>query len=406
MTDVIVVGAGLAGLAAAHELTAAGREVRVLEASDAVGGRVRTDIVDGLRLDRGFQLYNPAYPAGQRILDYTSLHLTPLVPGVIVSAGDRHFKLADPRHKPTWLADTVFAPVGGYASKLRFAKYAVLCGRGTPPDDEIDMPAEVGLRSAGIDDKLLERVLRPFLAGVFLEGRLQTSKRFMDQVLSSFVNGIPSLPADGMQQIPEQLAAGLPSGTISLNTRVQSIKPGRVITTDETIKADAVIVATDPQTAGSLLAGLRIPPGNSVTTWYFISDTADLTDHESVLVVDGQSRGPVINTVVLTHALPSYASDGRTLISASALGVDHAETDIRRHLSALYRTSTLNWDLVAAYPIPYALPFHQVGTPLEQEVNLGGGLFVAGDHRDTPSIQGALASGRRAAQAVLNRAVG
>lgn len=399
MSDVIVIGAGLAGLAAARALAAAGRSVTVFEASDAVGGRVRTDRVDGLLLDRGFQLFNPAYPEAQRVLEYASLELQPFVPGVIVSAGDRYFRLGDPRVKPGWIDDAIFAPVGGLKSKLRFARYALACGRGTPPDDEIDMPAEVGLRSAGIDDKFMERVLRPFLAGVFLEDRLSTSKRYMDQVFRSFVNGVPCVPANGMQAIPEQLATGL---EITFNTAVESVRPGKIVVDGATVKADAIIIATDPQAASALAPGVVAPRGNAVTTTYYLTDDV-LTDGDGVLVIDGQHRGPVTNTVVMSNAAPSYSPVGTSLVSASALGTGVSETAVRTHLSALYRTPTQRWQHVATYEIPYALPFHAVGQPLRQPVALGGGLFVAGDHRDTPSIQGALVSGRRAAEAVLER---
>lgn len=406
MSDAIVIGAGLAGLNAARELTSAGRDVTVLEASDAVGGRVRTDRTNGLLLDRGFQLFNPAYPEARRVLDYEALDLKSFVPGVIVSAGDEHFRLGDPRVKPMWFQDTVFAPVGGWKSKLRFARYAIACGQGTPPDDEIDMPAEVGLRSAGIDDKLLERVLRPFLSGVFLESKLATSKRFMDQVLRSFVNGTPSVPANGMQAIPEQLATAL---NITFNARVESVKPGKVVVNGSTMKTDAIIVATDPRTAGALVPGMNVPRGNAVTTFYYVTDAeltdAELTDGEAVLVIDGQRRGPVVNTVVMTNAAPTYSTVGRPLVAASVLGVDADEAMVRSHLAKLYRTNTAPWELAGTYAIEYALPFHAVGQPLRQSVNFGGGIFVAGDHRDTPSIQGALVSGRRAAEAVLDRSI-
>jgi hypothetical protein len=175
------------------------------------------------------------------------------------------------------------------------------------------------------------------------------------------------------------------------------------------VTARAVVVATDPPTSARLLPGLDVPAGRDVTTWYFVADTEPrrLTGGEPILVVDGRrAHGPVINTVVLTHAAPSYASEGRTLVSASALGLHttvQMEQRVRTQLAEMYGVGTARWDVVGTYPIPYALPSMEVPLDIRRPVNLGDGLFVAGDHRDTASIQGAMVSGRRTAEAVLAR---
>ena len=404
--EVVVIGAGLAGLSAARQLAIHGVDVVVLESSDAVGGRVRSDLVDGLVLDRGFQLYNPAYPEPARVLDHADLDLMPFVPGIIAATATGLVRLGDPRVRPGWAFDALSPSSGSLLGKLRFASYAWRTSRTAPRalESSIDFPAEVALRSAGIDDALLETVLRPFLAGVFLEDGLTTSRRFLDLVLASLVKGIPCVPAGGMRAIPEQLLAALPEGTVRLGTRVRSVRPGLVKTDDDDVAARAVVVATDPPTAAGLLPGLEIPAGRAVTTWYYVADgdPSLLTGGESVLVVDG--RGPVLSTVVLTHAAPTYATDGRILVSASALG-EHddaaAEQRVRVHLATLYGVSTTRWQQVATYPISYALPAMLPPLDPRRPVALGEGLFVAGDHRDTASIQGAMVSGRRAADAVL-----
>ncbi|MEZ5115460.1 MAG: NAD(P)/FAD-dependent oxidoreductase [Candidatus Nanopelagicales bacterium] len=407
--QVVVVGAGLAGLAAARQLAIHGVDVRVLEASDGVGGRVRTDTVDGLLLDRGFQLYNPAYPEGARLLDHEALSLRPFEPGVEVALGDRRHRLADPRRRPTWALDGALAPVGSPVARLRFAAYAASRARSSLAHlrTEPDVDALTALRRAGADDALVDRLLRPFLAGVFLEDELATSRRFLDLVLRSFVRGVPSVPADGMGAIPAQIAAALPEGTVHLGVPVESVGAGvvRPAESDE-IRCDAVVVATDPATAGALLPGLDVPEGHPVTTWYHLADTdpGDLTGGRGILVVDGQRRGPLVNTVVVTNAAPGYASDGRVLVSSSALGLHDSPDDdlaVRAHLSLLYGVDTSRWEQVARYPIPYALPAMTPPLDVRREVRLGDGVYVAGDHRDTASIQGALVSGRRTADAVL-----
>lgn len=409
--DVVVVGAGLAGLAAATHLARHGVDVTVLEAADHVGGRVRTDLIDGLRLDHGFQLYNPAYPEAARVLDHAALDLKALTPGVIALTDRGPTRLADPRRRPLWAPDALAPRSGHLAGKLRFARYAWDTAR-LPQRrraERIDMPAEVALLSAGVDPRLLETVIRPFLSGVFLEDRLTTSRRFLDLVLTSFLRGTPSLPARGMQAIPEQLQDRLAPGTVRTETAVRQVRPGTVSTDEGDLRAQAVIVATDPRTAGSLLPGIAIPPGRDVTTWYYLADgdPAALTQGKATLVVDGRrSRGPVTNTVVLTHAAPTYASEGRTLVSASSLGLHPtAETEqaVRTHLAGMYGVGTARWELAGTYPIPYALPAMDVPLEIRRPVDLGDGLFISGDHRDTSSIQGAMVSGRRAAQAAMER---
>lgn len=407
---VVVVGAGLSGLAAARYLTRRGVEVVVLEGSDAVGGRIRTDVVDGYRLDRGFQLYNPAYPEGARVLDHRALDLKPFVAGarIVLERGGRRRvqRIADPRRKPSWALPSLRAGIGSPLATARFGAYAASCAIRSVPDlgRAPDVTSEQALRRAGVDRTLMETVLRPFLSGVFLESELATSRRFLDVVLKSFVRGTPSVPALGMQRIPEQLAAGL---DIRLGHRVGAVSAHGVdVVGGDAHTGEAVIVATDPASAAALVTGVHAPAANAVTTWYYRPSCApgELADGEAVLVLDGARRGPLVNTVVMSHAAPDYAPPGSALVAASALGAaDHPERDgrVRDHLAWLYGVPTRDWELIASYPIRYALPAMPVPFALQRPVRTGGGVYVAGDHRDTSSIQGALVSGRRAAQAVL-----
>lgn len=408
---VVIVGAGLSGLAAARHLTRHGVDVTVLEGSDGVGGRVRTDVVDGFRLDRGFQLYNPAYPEGARVLDHDALDLRPFIAGariVVDRRGRRRVeRVADPRRKPSWVLPSLRARIGSPLAIARFGGYAVSRAVQSVPAllRDPDVTTEEALRRAGADRVLLETVLRPFLSGVFLESELATSRRFLDVVLKSFVRGTPSVPALGMQRIPEQLADGI---DVRLGHRVSAVSARGVDVADgDAVTAEAVIVATDPTAAADLLADVEAPTGHSVTTWYFRPDCAanELADGEAVLVLDGSRRGPLVNTVVLSAAAPDYAPPGDALIAASALGVwESGEQDdaVRQHLAWLYGVPTDRWDLIARYPIRYALPAMPVPFELQRPVRTTEGVYVAGDHRDTSSIQGALVSGRRAAQAALN----
>lgn len=402
-TDVVVVGAGLAGLCAARTLTSAGMATVVVDPGDAVGGRVRTDLVDGFRLDRGFQVFNTAYPEAARVLDYAALDLRPFVRGALVHLDGRLHRVADPRQQPHAALRTATAPIGSIADKLRLARMTAAIV--TLPAARLQARPETttyeALRSRGLSDVVIDRFLRPFLAGVFLEDELTTSSRFFDLVWRTFVLGSVCVPAGGMGEIPAQLAAGLPAGTVHLGTRAGAVRDGRVDTDGGTITARAVVVAADPVAAAQLVPGLPRPRMNAVTTYYHAA--AEAPTEDATIVLDGERGGPVVNTVVLTRAAPSYAADGRALVSSSVVGADQpGEPLVRRELARLYGVATEGWEHVGTVSVPHALP---AAPPplgdLKLPVRLSDGHYVAGDSRDSPSIQGAMVSGRRAATAVL-----
>lgn len=413
-SDVVVVGAGLAGLSAARQMSIHGAEVIVVEAASNVGGRVRSDVVDGFTLDRGFQLYNPAYPEPARVLDHDALALRPLVRGMDVvrtdSRGRRVTHLGDPRSPRSWHVSALSRSAGTVGGKARFLAYArgVARLRGSQFDSRPDEPAQVALARAGIDATLIDEVIKPFLTGVFLEPHLMTSRRFMDVVLASFVKGTPSLPAKGMQAIPDQLHRSLPEGTVRTNVRVHGVGSDHVDTDDGRIDATVVIVATDAPSAATLVPQADIrTEANSVTTWYHSVRTSDLTEPlaggRSVLSVDALRRGPVINTVPLSYAIPEYAPAGHVLVSSSVLGVDTAtEAQVRDHLSLVYGASTATWEYLEHYSIRYALPSMRVPLRVAGRPEYGP-IILAGDHQATASIQGAMVSGRRAADEALDR---
>ncbi|MGN6574240.1 MAG: NAD(P)/FAD-dependent oxidoreductase [Nocardioides sp.] len=401
--DVMVVGAGLAGLACATRLAASGVAVRVLEAGDAVGGRIRTDVKDGFRLDRGFQVLSTAYPEARRVLDLRSLDLRELDSAVVVRRGGRLHRVANPLATPGavpgLLASSLLDPRG----KLALATYA---GRDALlPADRLrarpDVSGPAAWRAAGIPDAVVHDVLTPFLSGVVLERELTASRRFLDLMMRMFARGRSAVPALGMQRVPEQLAARLPEGTLQLEAPVDEVGPDGVVVAGADLPARAVVVATDAWTAARLVPALGEPPAaRGVTTYYHVSPP--WPGQSGTLVVDADGSG-VANSVVLTAAAPEYSGDGRSLVATSVVhdpsGVP-AEPDVRRTLASLHRRDTDSWELLATYDIPRALPAMTAPHPFRRPVRRDG-VYVAGDHRDTSSIQGALVSGRRAADAVL-----
>ncbi|WP_103349316.1 NAD(P)/FAD-dependent oxidoreductase [Amycolatopsis sp. CA-128772] len=401
MTDheVVIAGAGLAGLAAAITLHRAGVPCAVLEAGDDVGGRVRTDVVDGFRLDRGFQILNPAYPAIRRLADVDALDLGRFWRAVRIADDDRVSLLGNPVDTPKALRDIAarrylsakdLAALGALSARVAAGPAKAIIDR----DDRTTLDE---LRRAGVSARAVETVFRPFLSGVFLESELATSARFFQLVWRSFLRSAPSLPALGMGELPRQLARTLPTTALHLGTPVAEVRPGRVRTAGgETWTARAVVVATDGSTAARL-TGVEEPRWNSGTTWYFAPPRSPL--REPVIVVDARG-GPVTSTSVVSEVCPSYAPPGAALVSASALST-LPEAEVRRVLGRMYRTDATRWPLVGRYEITHGLPAMPPPHGIRRPVRLGDGRYVCGDHRDTSSLQGALASGARAARAVL-----
>lgn len=403
--DVVVVGAGLAGLACARRLTRLGLDVVLIEASDAVGGRVRTDVVNGFQCDRGFQLLNPAYPEVPRLLDVSALRLQPFPAAIVVATGRGRRTLADPRRAPAALpamaGSLLRGGVGSVREQLAFGRWAL--GTTRKPAATLLAEPDTGwgqaLRGRGVDGALRDRVLQPFLAGVVGESDGSTSHRFTQLLVRSFLRGTPAVPWRGMQAIPDQLATGL--GGLFLGLPVTSVEPGRVRTAEGEITARCVVVATDPPTATRMLRlpAVRMRP---LTTFWHVSP--EPPTRSGALHVDGDHRGPVVNSIVISNRARSYSPDDRSLIATTVLGEvgDQAtERAVLAQLEAIYGGSTKWWELMRRHVIPDALTAMPPPLQARQPVRLAEGLVVAGDHRDTASIQGALVSGRRAADAVL-----
>ena len=400
--DVAVVGAGLAGLVAARTLTARGLSVALLERSPEPGGRVATEHLDGLTLDRGFQVLNTAYPAAQHWLDMPALELCAFVPGAAIRRGGRLHRVADPRRRPGALLSTTTAPIGSLPDKLWIAALSARAAA-FPVRDLLAAPETStydALRSRGVSDEAIDAFLRPFLTGVFQESDLTTSSRFFDLVWRTFARGTVVVPAAGMAAIPAQLAAGLPAGTLRCKVDVRTVSPSTVDSDDGRFDARAVLVATDPVTAGALLPGLRVPTMRASSTVYHLAARSPMD--EPLIVLDGDGRGPVVSTVVLTAAAPSYATGGRCLVSTSVLGTEVDEVALRPELTRLYGMSTHDWEHVRTVPVPQALPAADPPLEIRRPSRLDSGIYVAGDHRDTPSIQGAMVSGARAARVILH----
>lgn len=406
--DVLVVGAGLAGLACAIRLHEAGRRVLVLEASDGTGGRVRTDVLDGFRLDRGFQVLLTAYPETRRTLDYRSLELRPFAPGALVRRDGRFHELSDPWRRPSRALATLFSGVGSLGDRLRMAGFRAHTRRGSL--EELFRRPEAAaldrLRGRGFSEGMIDAFFRPFFGGILLDRSLSASSRMLEFVFRMMAEGDVAVPAAGMSAIPQQLESRLPRGAVRFDARVASLAPGRVrLAVGEEVEAGVVVIATEGPEAARLTGRLPAPPSRSVTCVYFAADRSPLGD--PLLVLNGEDEGPVNNLCVLSDVAPSYAARGAALVSASVLdrrglgmGLEEA---VRDQLASWFGQEVREWRHLRTYHIAHAQPGQEPPAlePVERPVRLDERLYVCGDHRDTASLHGAMLSGRRAAEAIL-----
>ena len=409
--DVIIVGGGISGMACATHLVDAGASVCILEASDAVGGRIRTDHLDGFLLDRGFQVMPTAYPEAQRLLDYAALDLQAFYPGALVRLRGRFERIADPFRRPIDALRHLAAPVGTPADKIRLLGLRRRTRAGSieglfrrPQTTTLDH-----LRANGLSHDVIEHFLRPFLAGVFLERALETASGSFEFVWRMFSAGDTTLPRHGMGEIPAQLAARLPEGSIRTSERVAGVDARSVtLASGERLEAEVVVVATGGADAAGLAQEITPPRTHEARCFYFAAERSPLC--EPILVLNGDDSGPITTLCVPSDVSPAYSPPGWALVSASVVdpsGVSHRglAQAVRAQLVDWFGESADTWRLLRSYAIPEALPAYIPGAPVPstQPARLASGVFVCGDHREHPSLNGALASARRAAELITSQ---
>ncbi|MEV6617220.1 NAD(P)/FAD-dependent oxidoreductase [Streptomyces sp. NPDC051051] len=434
-TDVVIVGAGVAGLSAAHRLTSAGVTTTVLEAAPCVGGRMATEKVDGFRLDRIGQLLSTAYPELALTPGLDALTLRPFAPGVLLHSDGRHHRAgaqagaggargalhavralagaprggALPRPRTGSAAAPprmrTGAPLGSAVDQARLG--AALTRLAATPAERLlrrpEAPAAEALAARGLPARTIDGFLRPLLAALLCDPDLTTSSRCADLALRAFAAGRLYVPEGGADVLPELLARTLPPGTVHTGVRATAVSTTSVTTAEHgEFRCRAVLVATDARTAAELLPGLRVPGFHPVTVLHHTTDEPLATG--ASLLLDADRSGPVAHTAVLSGVDPSRAPAGRTLISSTVLGPppDGVDTAVRRHLARLYGTSTGRWETLAVHHTAEAVPAMRPPHDLRRPVRLLAGLYVCGDHRDTSTVQGALHSAHRASAAIVS----
>jgi len=414
--DVIIVGAGLSGLTAARHLHQRGRKVLVLEASDRIGGRIKTDCIDGFLLDHGFQVYLTAYETAGRELNLTDLRLGHFSAGSMVRLGHRWSTVVDPMRVRGWsrlqgAVRTAFSPVATLSDKLHLAIWKRTSVQRRVKDILVrtGVPARDYLKERGFSDRIIERFFRPFFGGVFLDPQLETDASRMEFVFRAFSLGYSTLPEHGMQAIPTQIASHLPKESIRLSTAVARVEPGAVILCDGSqCQATDIIVATEQPTAKRLLGDRTSEadfPSRSTVCLYFALTMPPT--RQPILMLNGSGEGRINHVAFPSLAQPSYAPKGWTLASVNLVGLaaDFGEAtvhEVQNELEQWFGWTVRTWRHLQTYRIPYALPdqrFSAIAASPKGN-HLGDRIYRCGDYCEVASIEGAIQSGLAVADLV------
>jgi phytoene dehydrogenase-like protein len=417
-TDVLVIGAGMSGLTAAVVLQRAGVSCLVAERSDRVGGRVATDRIDGVLVDRGFQVLLDSYSEVRALLDLDALDLRRFEPGARVWFDGAFHTLMDPWRRPGSIIDGALARVGTLGDKLRVgsmrSELGALSEEALFGADRPERPALEALRARGFSEGMIERFFRPFFGGIFLDPALGASSRMMEFVFRSFARGDACVPREGMGGIPAQLAARLEPGSVLLRSGVACVEPaeGRFrvrLTTGRCVEARACIAAAP----GAVIEGL--PAMERRLGWRGVVNVVLVGEGEPpsagrapVLLLDGEGRWAAANVAFMSSVSPAYAPPERFVVSCSCLGEQPTDDAtlvgrVREQLVRWFGPGAEGWTPVAVRRIDRALPDQRPPwyTRRDWPVRVARGLYRAGDTADTASIDGAMRAGRRAAEAAI-----
>ncbi|MEZ7956130.1 MAG: NAD(P)/FAD-dependent oxidoreductase [Rubritalea sp.] len=403
--EVIIIGAGLSGLACALELIKEGVGVQVLEQDDAPGGRVRTDKVEGFLLDRGFQVYLDAYPNAGQLLDLAALDLQSFEPGAIIFEKGKKYRLMDVFRRPRSLFSSALSPIGNLMDKILVAKlrFSLKFSSIDKIQKREDLATEVYLKKFGFSDGMIDRFFRSFYGGIFLENELRTSSRMFEFTFKMFTEGSASLPARGMEEIPRQLSGRLAAGVLHCNTQVSEVIGGEVILASGVrLTFDHLVLAVPSDAAQKLLPALALPvvKWRSVTNCYFSAAHSPL--NEAIIALSGDPNSLINNVSVPSDLSRDYAPEGQSLVSVSILGLHDEDDFLARVLSELrswFGQEVTTWSHLRTDRIGRALPEQTPST--EQPANALEGVFLCGDQHSTTSIEGAITSGQETARRIL-----
>ncbi|SFU12835.1 Protoporphyrinogen oxidase [Algoriphagus locisalis] len=406
--NVYIIGAGIAGLVAAIELEKAGFSPVILEGSDSVGGRIKTDLVDGFLLDHGFQVLLTAYPEVKKYLDLSELNLKYFEPGAIVFGEKETFIISDPLRNPLKVVSMAFSHVGTFLDKVRMFNLTQMLKNKSIDEifNEPSMTTHKYLIDYGFSDQIITNFFKPFFRGIFLEKDLKTSSRMFEFVFKMFSQGLGGIPAKGMIEVPNMLRKQLKRTEFRFNTKVSSLLGQQIQLEDgQTLDADRIIVATQPDKIMKQLQG-QFAPSRSVITLYF-SLQKSFMNRAMLGLVPGDNH-LINNLVFMSDVSSAYSTNGRALLSVSVLNSHLKEKElikaVQTELETLSRINAEYFKFVKSYYIDYAIPTVEdmKGTIPFTETKISDHVFLAGDYLLNGSINAAMASGRIAAEAVVH----
>lgn len=401
---ILIVGAGLAGLTCAYWLDRKGLDFTIVESSESVGGRVKTDRHEGFMLDRGFQIFLTAYPEARKVLDYPALNFKSFFPGALVRSGDKFHRLADPIRQPMEIVPTLLSPVGNVSDKMLVASLRA----GLLPLHQKGDTTLTALQQSGFSENMINEFFRPFFGGIFLEQNLETSSRMFEFLFKIFSDGDNVLPAAGMQSIPEQIASRLPGGSIQFNKKIERMNGNSVsFANGESKQFKAVVIACEEPEYKRLTGQAADLEFRSQTCVYYSSERPPFD--EPLLVLNGEKSGIVNNFCVPSNVSSNYSPAGQSLMSASIVGTpemsdEQIDEAVRSHLSSWYGRQVASWRHLRTYRIKYALPSQSPGAIAKVDRNYDTSpVFNCGDYKETGSINGAMASGRKVAEMIAKK---
>lgn len=401
---IVIIGAGIAGLTCAKYLKDAGLEATVLEASDAVGGRVRTDEVEGFKLDRGFQVFLTSYQEAKKLLNYKLLNLKALPSGARIRNGRDFFVMPNPLKDFFKAPQALFAPVGGLFDKFQVFQLNIDTRKISDPEDLKSRKSTMAfLENYGFSDTMIERFFVPFFRGVFLERELETNSTLFRFLYGQFSRGEVVVPADGMQAIPEQIASHLSEDQIRLDTPVKKID-GKTIYLEngETLEAEKIVIATDAKAAAKLFGEESKTEFNGTTCMYFTSDSPLKLEGEPYLIVNSNSGELIDHVFQVSAAAPSYAPEGKNLISVNVVGNREVSVEEIQNELVEWFGNGHKWNHLKTYKIPEALPQYFQDSVVKSDLKINDHTYRCGDYTAYPSLNGAMKSGREVAEMIVS----
>ncbi len=401
-----IIGAGISGLIAAQVLENHGFSPIIIESSSSVGGRIKTDLIDGYQLDHGFQVLLTSYPAAQKYLNFKALELQKFLPGASIFTNKQQNIIGDPLRDVSFLFSTLFSGIGNFSDKFKILKLNNTLKKKTLEDifSTEEKTTLVYLKNLGFSDGIINSFFKPFFSGIFLETHLETSSRMFEFVYKMFGEGYAAIPKAGIQAIPDQLFEKLTNTTFKFNTKVSAVMDGEITLVNNTVlKSDFTIVATE---ASALISNLK----NQTTAWkscdtlYFETEERHIKKPLIGLVPED---GALINNIFYHTSLSTSTIPKKQLLSVTVINNQNLKQtalieSVEKELNKFCGITDVRF--IKHYNIPMALPNLKdlSYAMLPSETRLTAHTFLAGDTQLNGSLNAAMISGERAALGIID----